>query len=163
MNKTKILKVILAPIGKGILIFAVFGLALYAYASIVYPPQPTPVTGVVGQFVGKTPSTYNGDRGGYDIANTLCSSSFSGSHICTPMEMINTYNNNPTAISSITDPLWLNSGAPAYYLSVSNDCLGWTTTTSLYGSPVYGSVWDTDKKYGMMTFCSTNLSFACCK
>lgn len=153
---------------RGLAVFAVFGAAVYAYAAITYPAvQPNPVSGVVGLYVGKTAGTYDGaGAGSYENANNFCANgggALTDSHVCTPMEMINTYNHNPSELAGETDPLWLNSGAPAYYSSVSNDCLGWTTNGKFYGSPVYGSVWQSSGKYGMMTFCSVSLKYACCK
>ena len=154
---------------RGLAVFAIFGLSLYAYAAISYPAnQPTVVSGVVGLYVGKTaPDT--GSAGGYLGVQSSCNSVVSDSHVCTPMEMINTYRNGDspdlvgTPLASETQPLWLNSGAPAYFSSLANDCLGWTEDADFYGKPVYGSVWSTTEKYGMMTFCNQSLRFACCK
>lgn len=168
MNKNsakKFSKLLISASLRGLAVFLVFGAAIYAYAAVTYPAnQPNPVSGVVGLYVGKTPATYNGGAvGNYAGANSACTNTYPGTHVCTPMEMINTYNHNPTAISTELEPLWLNSGAPSFYSAVTNDCLGWTTSTSLYGQPVYGSVWYSEQKYGMMTFCTQSLRYACCK
>lgn len=154
---------------RGLAVFAIFGAALFVYAEVNYPDTaPGPVSGIVGLYVGKTVATYDGnDAGSYQNANALCSGGgvdLEDSHVCTPMEIINTYNHDPSGpISTEVEALWLNSGAPAFYSAVTNDCLGWTTSANLYGQPVYGSVWLASEKYGMMTFCSQSLNYACCK
>ena len=167
MNKTKILKAILAPIGKGILIFAVFGLALYAYGSIVYPPQPTPVTGVVGQFVGFSMSAVNGNRGGYKSANDLCNAIVPGAHVCIAEEIVRSYSSqNGTLINALnnkgTTPqeyfAWINNGAPGFTANA-NDCLGWKSpnTTS------YGAIWNMTNDSFAINTCNNLRRFACCK
>jgi len=149
---------------RGLAVFAVFGFALYAYA-VTYPAtQPNPVSGVVGLYVGKTPSTYQGgNAGSYETANSYCAAAHTDSHVCTPIEMINTYNHNPAAIAGETDSLWINNGAPAYFSSISNDCLGWSTSGTLFNQPVFGSIWDASNNYGVITTCNNSRAYACCK
>jgi len=160
----KILKAILAPIGKGLLIFGVFAGALYVYASISYPPEPNAVTGVVGQFVGLTPSTYDGNQGGYQGVNTLCNNAFSGSHVCTSMEMINTYNHTPTLLSSGTGQAWINNGAPAHSDTLSNDCKGWNFNLAAQGAyGRFGSVWYFTGNQALIQYCNASIPFTCCK
>ncbi|MBU1934744.1 hypothetical protein KKF04_01685, partial [Patescibacteria group bacterium] len=69
MKKTslkKLLRAVLAPIGKGILIFAIFGLALYTYAAVTFPGvEPAPVSGVVGMYIGLSDTISDGSAGGY--------------------------------------------------------------------------------------------------
>lgn len=165
MKKTKIIKAILAPIGKGILTFAVFGFAMYVYAAVVDFPDtsPTPVSGVVGMFVDVSTSSTNGAVSGYNNANeTYCDiegdAVLDGAHICTAMEIINTYNNNPSALPS-TGSAWINNGPPGYDQTQANDCMGWG---SLDGE-VFGSIWKFDTDDSSISPCSLPYQFACCK
>ncbi len=155
---------LLSIFAKGLAIFAVFGVSVYAYA-VVYPAnQPSPTSGVVGLYVGKTSTLYKGgDAGSYETANNYCDSVVTDSHVCTPMEIINTYNHNPSAIASETASLWVNNGAPAYFSSISNDCQGWNQSGTLYGQAVFGSIWDSNHKYGVITTCNNSRAYACCK
>lgn len=148
---------------RGLAIFAIFGTALYAYASVTYPvSQPNPVSGVVGLYVGATDGTTDGDIGGYDAAASDCTSKFPDSHICTPMEIINTYNHNLSAVSGVSGAVWLNSGAPANTTPAVNDCQGWTKGAGEYG--FYGVIWlfDNVDSSGIAP-CPFGLPFACCK
>jgi hypothetical protein len=160
----KILKAILAPVAKGLFIFAVFAGALYVYAAISYPPEPNAVTGIVGQFTGLTTSSYDGSRGGYSAATALCNAQFAGSHICTSMEMINTYNHNPTLLSAGTGQAWINNGAPAHSDTLSNDCKGWNfNQASQAGFGRFGSVWYFTGNQALIQYCNVAIPFACCK
>ncbi len=159
MKKTKIIKAILAPIGKGILIFAVFGFALYVYAAVVDFPDtaPMPVTGVVGMFVGISAET-DGSASGYTNANLYCSSAHAGSHICTAMEIINTYNNNPSSLPG-SGNVWINNGPPGYDQTQANDCMGWNSPDG----EVFGSIWRFDSDDSGISPCVSSFQFACCK
>ena len=174
----KILKAILAPIAKGLFIFGIFAGALYVYAAISYPPEPNAVTGVVGQFIGVTSTKFTTALN-YETANNYCKTGDvispiagtiedTGSHICTSMELINSYNHSNEAIDAQTGNALVNNGPPGY-TSFSNDCLGWSNSTGLYGGlPVYGAIWDFTKKFGKLSNCgdivaTSNYSFACCK
>lgn len=159
----KYIEPFISAILRGLAVFAVFGVSLYAYA-VTYPAnQPNPVSGVVGIYQGKTATYQGGDAGSYAAANALCDAAYTDSHVCTPMEIINTYNHNPGAITGETDSLWLNSGAPAYFSSITNDCQGWTQSGTLYGNPVFGSVWDANSQQGVITTCNNARAYACCK
>ena len=146
-----------------ILLVVVFG--YYAYAQITWPADnPNPVSGVVGMFVGTTPPTsfYDGDSGGYENANDFCGNVEVGSHICTAMEMINSYNhkNAESAINDATTGMaWINNGPPGYVKYVTNDCNGWQTAEST----VFGSIWDFSENSSFITPCNQSLFFACCK
>jgi hypothetical protein len=145
---------------RGLAFFAVFGMALYTYAAVNYPDQPTAVTGVVGLYVGRTSSLLNGDRNGYSDVNTLCDDAYSGSHVCTAIEMINTYNHNPTGpLSSESESLWINNGPPGYISDVANDCGGWQTRYPA----TYGAVWDTSQDASFIASCYSTRRFACCR
>jgi hypothetical protein len=140
MKKSKILKAILSPIIKGLAIFAIFGLAVYVYGAISYPEsEPNPVSGVVGIFMGLSSTNFT-TPGGYNSASAQCNASYAGSHICTAMEIINTYNNYPNTFNSLTGADvrgWINNGPPGYLATPANDCNGWQTT----GNTKYGSIW----------------------
>ena len=140
--------------------FAVFGVALYTYA-ITYPDtQPNPVSGVVGMFVGSSPVTYDGDAvGSYSKVNAICEEAYEYSHICSPMEMVNTYNHNPTILQGETESFWLNSGEPGNITNVNNDCRGWTVQTR----DVFGTVWSTNKSQSLLAHCGLERKYACCK
>ena len=178
MKKSKILKAILSPVIKGLAIFAIFGLAVYVYASLDWPDdQPNPVTGVVGQFIGITETKFTIPQD-YETANNYCKTgnvvtptgplTDTDSHICSPMELISSYNHSNSAVKTQTGVALVNNGPPGY-TSFSNDCLGWSNTTGNYGGlPVYGAIWDFTKKFGKLSNCgdivaTSNYSFACCK
>ena len=143
----------------GLAVFAVFGTALYAYA-VTYPPTaPGPVSGVVGLYVGKTAGTFDGNVGDYAAANNLCATVDVNSHICAPMEMINTYNHSPGSITAESGVVWVNSGAPANTTPAINDCNGWSDNSLAY----YGNVWSFDTDYSGILPCMVTLPIACCK
>ncbi|HKK54351.1 MAG TPA: hypothetical protein VJ926_02440 [Patescibacteria group bacterium] len=111
-------------------------------------------------FVGLTPSTYNGNQGGYESANTLCSNEYADSHVCSTQEIYNTINLG--LISSFpAGPVtfWLNSGPPGYKANV-NDCTGWKSSSAGF----YGAVWvisGTTFSSGIDE-CFETRAFACC-
>lgn len=149
---------------RGLAVFAVFGAAVYVYAAISYPAvQPNPVSGVVGLYVGKTAGTYNGaGANGYQNANDFCANgggALADSHICTSMEIMNTYNHNPSALSALTGAMWMNNGAPAYTTAAPNDCNGWTNNTKFF----FGASWNFDIDFGTASSCNLTQPFACCK
>ncbi|MBU0460936.1 MAG: hypothetical protein KJ771_09105 [Nanoarchaeota archaeon] len=145
---------------RGLTVFAVFGMALYAYA-VNYPSsQPNPVSGVVGLYVGQTAGTWDGNIGGYQAANAVCAGVEPDSHICSPMEIVNTYNHNASSVTAETGTVWVNSGAPANTSPAVNDCNGWKNNSLSY----YGNVWS----FGSNDFagilpCAFALPIACCK
>lgn len=151
---------ILRAMIQGLIVFAVFGFSVYAYA-ITYPStQPNPVSGVVGLYVGKTAGAHNGNMGGYASANSLCAPVMTDSHICTPLEIINTYNHNQSAVQNEVGAVWLNSGAPANTTPAVNDCGGWKNGTLGF----YGNVWSFDNNdYSGILPCAVTLPVACCK
>ena len=168
MKKT-LLNKILAPIGKGIIIFAVFGLSVYAYATVNFPSaDPGPVTGVVGQLAGFSSSPVDGARSGYQGANNACPA---GSHICIAEEITRSYVNGNLAIVNATNDAnggawttpdmyfaWINNGPPGYTGTLSNDCGGWSNDTSTY----YGAVWNIKSKNFVINTCDNVRRSACC-
>lgn len=144
-----------------VLLIVAFG--FYAYAQISWPAaDPNPVSGVVGMYVGKTAGTTDGNVGGYDTANDLCESAFSGSHICSTAEMVNSYNhmNVQSPINGETGIVWINSAAPGNISPAINDCKGWANNGL---TPYYGTVWNFGIKVAAIQPCAVQLQFACCK
>jgi len=117
-------------------------------------------TGDSGRYVGSTPATYDGSQGDYSAANNRCVLNIAGSHICTAMEMISSYNNDPSGpISTLVGSVWVNNGPPGYISNVANDCQGWDSN----GSTIFGYVWDGTKDASYVTPCNLTRKFACCK
>ncbi|MFH0838245.1 MAG: hypothetical protein V1880_03190 [Patescibacteria group bacterium] len=117
----------------------------------------------VGMYVGMSASALNGSRTNYTIANDQCklgAGVLAGSHICTAMEMIASYNNDPTGpVASLAQSVWVNNGPPGYISNVANDCEGWNSN----GSTIFGYVWDGVKDSSYVTPCNLTRKFACCK
>jgi len=161
---------------KAIVVFLIVAGGFYAYAQITWPDdEPNPTTGVVGMFVGESSAAYT-TGSDYDSINDLCSGtitdpdgkSWTGCHVCTQDEMMNSYNHGKAGIAPIftydsSNTLWINSGPPGFTANA-NDCKGWTATTSPISNPNYGRVWNFPSQYGGLLPCSTaNKKFACCK
>ena len=145
---------------RGLAVFLIFGTALYAYAAVSYPSgQPNSVSGLVGLYVGQTTTTSDGNIGSYQAANSECAAVDADSHVCTPMEIINTYNHNPSAVTGEGGVVWVNSGAPANTTPAINDCNGWKDNSLGY----YGNVWSFDSDYSGILPCMVALPVACCK
>jgi hypothetical protein len=124
---------------------------------------PTIATINVSMFVGKTVTTYNGNIGSYDIANSACNTAISGAHMCTVEELLNTMiYSNVSSIAAWTGTVWIQGGPPGYTANA-NDCLGFTSS----GSSNLGRFWDFDDTTanGMawLTNCANSKSLACCK
>lgn len=151
---------------KGIAVFAIAAGSYYVFAAVTYPGTPPgTITGLVGQYVGVSSSQSNGAvANGYEGANVFCSGTFSGSHVCTAMEMINTYNNDPGAIPSSTAQVWINNGPPGHDLTLANDCKGWSfNQASEGGNNRFGSVWNFSSNSAKILSCNQSVAFACCK
>jgi len=118
----------------------------------------------VPKFVGVTASAYNGTSGGnpgYGYANSLCAAAFTGSHVCTTYEMLNTINASSTMP---TVDVWVHAGPPGY-TALANDCDGRRNSSS----SAYGTYWQmSDASYapsgrGLLMTCNNSLQYACCK
>ncbi|MFH0820444.1 MAG: hypothetical protein V1908_01585 [Candidatus Peregrinibacteria bacterium] len=160
----KPLRWLLDVVPKGIAVFAIAAGTYYAYAEITYPPQPYVVTGVVGQFVGVTADVYDGSPVGYQNVNAFCSGGtgdLSGSHVCTAMELISSYNVGNPVIVAQGGRAWFNNGPPGYITNVVNDCTGWNSTSST----VFGAIWKfSSPSSASLSPCNiSNLPFSCCK
>lgn len=105
-----------------------------------------------------------GDILSYYGINNKCDNDYSGSHACTVNEMLESLR-----CSVPTSPIrshggmiaWINGGPPGFTAN-SNDCIGWTNTTS----SAYGRYWSFDNitgGFGTMTTCNApGLKIACC-
>lgn len=145
----------------GLFAFLFLVLIMGAYAAISYPTPLHSVSGVLGRYVGSTSSVYDGaNAGSYGTAQTYCGSTFPGSHICTPIEVINSYNNQQPGgpLGAAFGVVWLNSGAPANINPAVNDCFGWTDNS--FSS--YASVWSFDNDYAGILPCAYENRYACC-
>jgi len=170
---------------KSIVILLIVAAGFYAYAEITWPDdEPNPTTGVVGTFVGITSNKYSASLG-YDAVNNWCAvgdvktldddnnvTTLSGmkAHVCTPDEMINSYNHG-TADSIINlfytkygpasdyQFAWVNNGPPGFAFNA-NDCQGWKDITNASS----GTAWNLKNKFGFLRDCGESLkSLACCK
>lgn len=127
-----------------------------ALAAFSIPPPAS--DGYFGVYVGSTSSAYNGNQGGYATANAYCDADHSGSHICTALEMVNSYNNLPGSITGLAESVWVNNGPPGYISNVANDCSGWKSN----GTTIFGYVWDGIQDASLVTPCNLTRKFACC-
>lgn len=121
-------------------------------------------------FVGTTtPTKYKGDLSpsadrGYYLANNKCHAVFTGSHICSTAEMMNSIKCSASALSSAgyngTDA-WIQDGPPGY-TAPANDCQGWQSQASTD----LGRIWRFDSTKagkGFLTTCNQDIVFACCR
>jgi hypothetical protein len=152
---------------QGLVIFAVLAVGFTAYGAIDWPEgqAPNPVTGVVGMFVGDSGNSFDSPID-YQTANGYCEAAHAGSHVCTPDEMINSYNhasNEAPVLEYATEvTLWINNGPPGYSANA-NDCLGWTVVVpGSGGNPNFGTVWNFESDQGILKRCGTGRPFACC-
>lgn len=118
----------------------------------------------VSKYVGTTTLAYDGNQGGYDGANTICSTQYgSGAHVCTSFEMLN------SIAAGLTMPkgnAWIVNGPPGYTTSA-NDCDARTLDTTTEAFPNYGTYWEgTDLGYtkgrGLLRTCDKLMGLACC-
>ena len=156
---------------KALVVLLLVMAGFYTYAQITWPAaDPNDVSGIVGKFVGESDGGFNAIMD-YETANSKCSASTDinvvGSHVCTPDEMLNSYNHGVPGVSPVytyvtEDLLWVNVGPPGY-LANANDCQGWTRTSTSSADPNYGAVWEFASKAGFLTGCRNDMKFACCK
>ena len=116
-------------------------------------------------FIGTTTAVSDGSftfaaYQGYQAANAICDSEFSGSHFCRTYDIIRTIEKEDISGWAGTSTAWIAEGPPGYQAN-SNDCLGWTDgTTDFLGAywkfSVYGG------GAGWLIHCGTELPLACC-
>ncbi len=118
--------------------------------------------GTKAVYVGSTSGTYSGNNSGvpgYNQAYILCEAAYSGSHVCTPDDMLSNIKFGTLYPST---NVWIFAGPPGYIASA-NDCGGRTknVSTSL------GAYWEaTTTEYtkgrGFLMECQKTLNIACC-
>ena len=164
MSIKNFLKDLVPTFYKGILLFGIFGAAFYAYGAIDFPnSDPTPVSGVLGIYVGSSASAVNGAQTKYSTANNLCANiptAGSNAHVCTIAEINNSYNHLSTMPSS--GVVWVNSAPTFSGSNIANDCVGWSSSSSTDLATVwfFGS---NNTGYSGITPCNQTYNFACCK
>lgn len=146
--------------GRGILIFLVFGAAFAAY-SVTFPAsEPDAASGVIGLYVGKTAASYDGnDAGSYANANTLCDAEYSSSRVCTHQDIMHSLTFDPTTIGSeVDDFAWIHSFHNNVSELLVNNCGDWKMTDDSYGNTYrLGS-----NVIGVQE-CSSTHPYACCE
>ena len=156
----------------------IIGIVLLIITSVVaYKTVYNPFTrkldyvGAVGQgvFYNITATTHsgsftNGSYVGYEAGNAICSAEYSGTHMCTQMEIIATIAyTNISAMSDWTSNGWASTGS-AKYAPASipvNDCNGWQNESS---SDFLGTFWffDTGGGKGGVINCGSTKKISCC-
>lgn len=121
-------------------------------------------------FVGLTTGVYRGDFAtgtsrGYIAANKICQAQYPGSHFCTTDEIINTIRAKESELNTLfTNGTfgWIAEGPPGY-LANANDCVGWTSSSTV---GTYGPYWafktDTGGE-GYLSPCGQQRNLSCCK
>lgn len=156
----KFTQLLYSSLGRGILIFLVFGLAMVTYAVVFPTVEPNPASGVVGLYVGKTPADYDGDDAiGYPAVDALCDAQFSGSHVCRLEEIVNTYTHNPGILVGINDIVWVNGPAADVSENTVNDCRAWRQAAA----PYFGHVWNFTGLTAGVQQCNATHAYACCR
>ncbi|MDD2680597.1 MAG: hypothetical protein PHE20_00665 [Patescibacteria group bacterium] len=120
----------------------------------------TPTSMSASVYATSTPSSYNGNQGGYTSANAFCSATLAGTHVCTSEEILQTINGGSISLPANTT-LWINSGPPGYTVNA-NDCIGWTSASATS----YGTVWvrlASGDGFGALNKCDGSRRYACCK
>lgn len=149
-----------SSVGRGLLIFLVFGLAMVTYAVVFPTVEPNPASGVVGLYVGETTDSYDGDDAiGYQAADALCEADYAGSHVCRIEEIVNTYTFNPTAVTGLTDIVWVNAPSSDVAQNAVNDCRAWRQGNA----PYFAKVWNFNILGAGVQQCNSTHAYACCR
>lgn len=121
--------------------------------------------GVVNRsyYYNKTYLTLNGAYGGYINLTNVCNGEFTGSHICTVNEILDTIIYlNVSDLPNWGGTAWIIDGPPGY-LADANDCLGFTSSSN----QDLGRFWNfddtTEAGMGWLVNCASLKSLACCK
>lgn len=101
---------------------------------------------------------------GYEAGNLVCSSNFTGTHLCDWNEIKRTYDlKDVSTITAFTGTAWV-AGGPSKYSGVGvkfvNDCNGFTDAS---GSDSFGNAWDFTNNKGLTGNCGSTIPIACCK
>ncbi len=125
-------------------------------------------------FVGLTNGGYTSDVSSYLNMNTKCNAAggaLTGSHVCTPDEILASYNQGVAAALSETGIGIINNGPPGYTV-YANDCNGWKVRSDKYnGAKAFGAAWYFTEKNASLVRCDwladtagkPNYKIACCK
>lgn len=115
------------------------------------------------KIVGFTTSTHsgnieNGSLIGYVAANEICNLEIPGSHFCLKSEVLSTIASGAYNYSGYP---WFQNGPPGYTAN-SNDCGGWTSSSSDYLGPFWN--WELNAQAGaaFLTPCSQVKNLMCC-
>ncbi len=126
------------------------------------------------KYAGKTVTSYDGSMGGYTVASDRCSAAIAGTHICTPEQLLRTFEcarQNPgTYAGKFGLPLpptdgssgWISNGSPGATSPSVNDCMGFTSNSAL----IYGNLWTFNAGndgWGSSTSCTSVIPIVCCK
>jgi len=122
------------------------------------------INGTDTVLIGTTTSTHNGEFStstlrGYQAANDICAAEFAGSFFCRTYDILVSI--KKLDISNWGGSAWIAEGPPGY-TSNSNDCNGWTASSSI----MMGAFWAFDSSgggAGWLTNCSGEKPIACCK
>lgn len=125
----------------------------------------------MGYFFNLTPGSYNGafsitigttTYSGYQAANHICNSVYSGSHFCRTDEIIATISDKDISTLFTTGLSGWEAQGPPGYTANSNDCNGWMSSNSsmlgafwLYNTGGGGAGW--------LVNCSVTKPISCCK
>ena len=103
---------------------------------------------------GMTMTTYNGNLGGYSGAAAKCAAEYPGTHMCSAHE-INLYLQSGGSLGVGT--YWYSTGTFVIPTTFTNlaDCLGWTSSNSIYGGAVFGT-------YPSFAYCNSLHKIICC-
>lgn len=122
-------------------------------------------------FWNKTMGTYNANfsayvgtgKTGYEAGNEICSTNFTGTHLCDWNEVKRTYDlKNVSEIVAWTGSAWV-AGGPSKYTPADyfvNDCHGFTDAS---GSDSKGNAWSFNNNKGLTGSCGSLIPLACCK
>lgn len=121
--------------------------------------------GTKSRFIGTTTSsyypdfTYVGGYTGYQAANEICTNEYgAGAHFCRTYDIIVSI--ELSDISWWDGAAWVAEGPPGYTAN-SNDCKGWTASSSA----MLGAYWQFENNGGGMGWlisCLTSMPIACC-
>lgn len=116
-------------------------------------------TGCVGPVYVSAGTSDDGNPGSYTAANALCPE---GTHVCTTSEALTSINCGALAsfAPALDEILWISNGAPSLP-TPTNDCRGWTSTSSRS----FGIVWRYQAGGGefLADACNNSHQFACCR
>jgi hypothetical protein len=120
---------------------------------------------VNARFIGTTTITFNGEFAtsslhGYQAANAICAAEYPNSFFCRTYDIIVTIQKE-SSLSDWDGTAWIAEGPPGY-TSNSNDCNGWTSSSSV----MMGAFWEFDSDgggMGWLTNCAQTKPLACCR